>query len=223
MKKTLLASLALLGSASLWAQSQQTISYVCEGNVRASISYSFNAETGFPTQARVNVKRKNFTVQYDDGHSDHVGSFFQNRQGYKLNAPALTMNDLKNTDGIQIFDRNDQILAQDCNVSSASVAVEPLPQDSAVRYQCQNGQSLRVNYAFNREGLPVSALVQYKKLKLKLPIDLNRSDLTASVFQGRGYTLEAGALDRNNYRESGGVMLQNAQSQILAKDCEPEG
>lgn len=112
----MLAVVALLGSSAAWAApSKQTVNYVCQGKVRATVSYSFNAETGLPTSARVKIKGKSFTVQYDESRSDHVDSHFQNSQGYKLSAPALTMKGLRSTGGIIIFDKNDNMLGKDCN------------------------------------------------------------------------------------------------------------
>lgn len=223
MKKTLALTLLLGVSLGAHAQTQQTINYICDNGVPATISYKFDGETGYPINAKINVKKKSFTVNYDADRSDITGSFFQNSQGYKLNADALTMVDLKNTNGIQIFDKNDRILAQECNVKNASVDMEKRPSADAVHYQCQNGQRLSVRYAFNREGLPVSALVNFKKKSFKLPINLDRSDNTDTVFTGRGYTLLPGsAVDSENYRELDGLMLQNAKDQIVAKDCSPE-
>lgn len=223
MKKTLTLTLLLGLSLGAQAQTNQTINYTCDNGVKATVSYKFDGETGYPINAKVKVKKKSFTVNYDANRSDVTSSFFQSPQGHKLNADALTMVDLKNTNGIQILDQNDQFLAKECNVGNASVEIEQRPSADAVHYQCQNDKHLSVRYAFNREGLPVSALVNFKRKSFKLPINLDRSDNTGTVFTGHGYTLlPGGAVDSNNYRELDGLMLQNAQDQIVAKECAPE-
>ena len=115
--RKLLAIIALIGSAAVWAAptKKQTVNYTCEGDVEATVTYTFNAKTGFPINARVRIKGKSFTVQYDKSRSDHVDSQFKNRQGYKLSAPALTIKGVKSTSGIMIFDRDDSFLGKECN------------------------------------------------------------------------------------------------------------
>lgn len=115
--RKLLAIIALAGCSALWAAptKKQTVKYICENDVNATVTYTFNAKTGFPINARVRIKGKTFTVQYDKRRSDHVDSQFSNRQGYKLSAPALTIKGVKSTSGIMIFDRDDSFLGKECN------------------------------------------------------------------------------------------------------------
>ncbi len=112
--KSAFALVCVLAAAASAHAESGTVSYVCQGGKKVSVSYVFNDETGFPVKAEFAVKGQQQVLAYDDKKSDHVDSFFVSAKGWRLTAPSLTIKEYKKTDGIMITSPKDEILFREC-------------------------------------------------------------------------------------------------------------
>lgn len=89
-----------------------TVAYACQNNRRMNVRYRFNS-AGIPTHATVNVRGRNYTLNYDQGESDNMSTLFTGR-GYRLGAGYIDSGNYRSEGGLILTAPNNQILYKDC-------------------------------------------------------------------------------------------------------------
>lgn len=96
------------------AQSRNSgsVAYRCQNNRRVTVQYRFNAQ-GIPTQAVANLQGANRVLNYDQGASSNVETYFAGG-GYRIGAGYLDINNYAHSDGINIYSPRSEILYKGC-------------------------------------------------------------------------------------------------------------
>lgn len=104
--------------------------------------------------------------------------------------------------------------------SDAQQAHKNTVKTKNVNYSCQNGKKVKVKFGFNKQNLPTYAQAHLNGKTRFMPINLNRSDNTASVFgDENNFSLMANAITLNNVAKSS-MNIQSPASEILFKGCQ---
>ena len=90
-----------------------------------------------------------------------------------------------------------------------------------VQYTCQGGKSVNVKYIFNDADLPSKAVASFSGKTIGMPINLNTSDMTSSIFGFGGYTMTADYIDAKNYNQVGIATITDPKNKTLFKNCNP--
>ena len=91
-----------------------------------------------------------------------------------------------------------------------------------VQYACQGGKNINVKYIFNDADLPTKAVASLSGKTVGMPINLNASDMTSSVFGFGGYTMTADYIDAKSYNQAGIATITDPNNKILFKNCNPK-
>ncbi|MDO4709534.1 MAG: adhesin [Pseudomonadota bacterium] len=105
------------GTASRPASSSQSrnsgsVAYRCQNNRRITVQYRFNAQ-GIPTHASAQLQGANRVLNYDQGASSDVETYFTGG-GYRIGAGYLDINNYTHSDGINIYSPRSEILYKGC-------------------------------------------------------------------------------------------------------------
>ncbi len=200
-----------------------TVSYRCQQGKNLSVRYSFNAQ-GIPTQARAMLNGQDRKMAYNLDRSDNVDTFFNDRNGYRLDSSYMDSKNYR-TQQIIVTGPDDQILYKGCSpeANNAERMAEKLTshvKSAQVAYVCQNDQRVNVSYQFNSAGLPTRAAARLQGRKITLHYDQNRSDNVDTFFKGRGYSLTTDYMDAENYR-SQNITITAPNDVLLYKGCSP--
>lgn len=104
--------------------------------------------------------------------------------------------------------------------SDAQQAHKNTVKTKTVSYSCQNGKKVKVKFGFNKQNLPTYAQAHLNGKTRFMPINLNRSDSTYSVFgDENNFSLMANAITLNNVAKSS-MNIQSPSSEILFKGCD---
>ena len=108
---------------------------------------------------------------------------------------------------------------------TAANAKNPTTATKSVSYTCQGGEAVRIQYGFNRQGLPTKAIMYVGGKTRVMPIDLAHSDMTSTSFgTDKTYSVNTGAsgnpmgMTSRNYRKQI-AMVTSPKGEILFKEC----
>lgn len=88
-----------------------------------------------------------------------------------------------------------------------------------VSYSCQNAKKVTVKYGFNKQNLPTYAEAHLNGKTRFMPVNLHRSDQTASEFgDENNFSLSTDAITFKTVKK-GYVNIQSPSSEILFKGC----
>ena len=163
-------------------------------------------------------------MAYNLDRSDNVDTFFNDRNGYRLDSSYMDSNNYR-TQQIIVTGPDDQILYKGCSPEANNaerMAEKPTShvKNAQVAYVCQNDQRVNVSYQFNSAGLPTRAAARLQGRKITLHYDQNRSDNVDTFFKGRGYSLTTDYMDAENYR-SQNITITAPNDVLLYKGCSP--
>lgn len=105
--------------------------------------------------------------------------------------------------------------------SDARTAYESAVKSGSVKYRCQQGKTLTVQYGFNKKGQPTYAVAKLNGKARFMPINYHTSDITSTNFgDENNFSLSADPMTWKNFRKAG-MSIQSPSSEILYKLCEP--
>ena len=106
--------------------------------------------------------------------------------------------------------------------TAAGAAHATLMTPKTVNYSCQGDKSINVTYTFNKEGLPTKAESVLQGRKRTMPINLNLSDVTGTIFGKEGtYRIDTGYVDSETYNQVTLGTVTAPNNRIIYKNCEP--